>query len=102
VRIAAKQLRYTCEAVTPALGEDAAKLGMQARRIQEILGEHQDAVVAASYLVDVAARPRIGSIGFGLGMMFARQESLAVLARHEFAASWPDVARSKHRRWLAD
>jgi CHAD domain-containing protein len=102
VRIAAKKLRYTCDAVAPAFGADATKLSKQAERVQEVLGEHQDAVVAAAYLADVAARPRIGTIGFGLGIMFARQESLATLARYEFAEIWSDVARKKHRRWLAD
>jgi CHAD domain-containing protein len=102
VRIAAKQLRYTCDAVAQALGDDALRLSTQAERVQDLLGEHQDAVVAAAYFADLAARPRVGALGFGLGMMFARQESLAMLARYEFAEVWPEVSRAKYRRWLAE
>jgi hypothetical protein len=50
----------------------------------------------------VAAKARLGHIGFGLGIMFARQEAAADAARCEFAAAWPDVSRAKYRRWLAN
>lgn len=101
-RIAAKRLRYTCDAVAGTFGDDAVELSKQGERIQEILGEHQDAVVAATYLAGVAAKARLGHIGFGLGIMFARQEAAADAARCEFAAAWPDVSRAKYRRWLAN
>jgi CHAD domain-containing protein len=102
VRIAAKQLRYVCDAVAPVFGDDAVRLSKQAERVQELLGEHQDAVVAAAYVADAVGRPRSGNVAFGLGMMFARQEAIAALAREEFAGVWQEVARPKHRRWLAD
>jgi CHAD domain-containing protein len=102
VRIAAKKVRYACDAVAPALGPDATKLSKQAERVQEVLGEHQDAVVAARFLADVAARPRIGFLAFGIGVLFAREEEAAAAARAEFAEIWPDVAGPKRRRWLAN
>jgi CHAD domain-containing protein len=101
VRIAAKHVRYLCEASAPALGPKARKLGWQAERVQVVLGEHQDAVVAAEFLAEVAALPRIGSLGFGLGLLFAREEARAAAARVEFGEIWPDVVRAKRRRWLS-
>jgi len=101
VRIAAKHVRYLCEAAAPALGSKARKLARQAERVQVVLGEHQDAVVAAEFLAEVAALPRIGSLGFGLGLLFAREESRAAAARQEFGEIWPDVVRAKRRRWLS-
>jgi CHAD domain-containing protein len=101
VRIAAKHVRYLCEASAFALGPKAGKLGRQAQRVQEVLGVHQDAVVAAEFLAEVAALPRIGSLGFGLGLLFAREEARAAAARLEFGEIWPDVVRAKRRRWLS-
>ena len=101
VRIAAKQVRYACDAVAPVFGQKATRLSRQAERVQDLLGEHQDAIVAAQFLADVAARPRIGTLAFGLGVLSARQEALAAQARAQFEEIWPDVVRRKRRRWLA-
>jgi CHAD domain-containing protein len=100
VRIAAKHVRYLCDAAAPALGPKARKLGMQAARVQDVLGEHHDAVVAAEFIAGVGAQPRIGSLGFGLGLLFAREEGRVAAAARSFGEIWPDVVRAKRRRWL--
>jgi CHAD domain-containing protein len=101
VRIAAKRLRYLCDAAAPALGPKARKLAVQAARVQDVLGEHHDAVVAAQFIADVAVSPRLGASGFGLGLLFAREQECALAAARQFAEIWPDVIRAKRRRWLA-
>src|SRR5205085_9920604 len=83
LRIAAKRLRYLCDAAAPALGSKARKLSAQAARVQEVLGEHQDAIVAADFLAEMAALPRLGSLGFGVGLMFAREQARAEAAIRE-------------------
>jgi CHAD domain-containing protein len=45
-RKAAKRARYAGEAVSPALGHDARRFTKQMKKIQSVLGDHQDAVVA--------------------------------------------------------
>jgi CHAD domain-containing protein len=54
VRKAGKRLRYATEAAAPALGSDAAKLISHTKDVQEVLGDHQDAVVAAPVLREIA------------------------------------------------
>lgn len=49
-RKAAKRLRYAAEVARPALGKPVARLGKQAKAVQQLLGEHQDAVVAQDTL----------------------------------------------------
>ncbi|WP_170175175.1 CHAD domain-containing protein [Georgenia muralis] len=49
-RKAAKRLRYAAEAVTPAVGKPAVRLAAAAEELQEVLGEHQDAVTARGLL----------------------------------------------------
>jgi CHAD domain-containing protein len=101
LRIAAKRLRYLCDAAAPALGPKALKLSAQAARVQDVLGEHHDAVVAAAFIADAAAQPRVGNLGFGLGLLFAREEGRTASAAAFFAEIWPDVIKAKRRRWLA-
>ncbi|MGI9613909.1 MAG: CHAD domain-containing protein, partial [Acidimicrobiales bacterium] len=56
VRILAKRLRYATEAVAPAVGKQARKFAKDAARIQDALGELNDAAVAGARLTAVAER----------------------------------------------
>lgn len=54
VRILAKRVRYAAEAVVPALGRPARRFTKQAARIQDALGELNDAAVAGRWLGQAA------------------------------------------------
>ncbi len=56
-RKAAKRARYTAEAASAALGSPAAKLARRAERLQDVLGEHHDSVVAIQRLAATTERP---------------------------------------------
>ena len=99
-RIAAKRTRYLAEALAPVFGEPAARLAAEVEKVQEVLGEHQDAVVAGDLLRRLAEAPRVGRAAFTLGVLHAQQEREAADARARFIALWPGVAKSKHRRWV--
>nr|WP_269204670.1 CHAD domain-containing protein [Motilibacter deserti] len=100
-RKAAKQVRYACEAVAPALGKPAKRLAKQVERVTEHLGEHMDASVAAHTLQGFAAGSHVGGrTGFALGLLYCEERAAMDLARHEFLDLWPEVADPKHRRWL--
>jgi inorganic triphosphatase YgiF len=101
VRIRAKQLRYTCDAVVPIFGKPAKKLSQQAELVQEVLGEHQDAVIAADTLRAMATSRGAGTVAFTLGLLHARQTEAVAAARAEFRRTWAAASRSRHRRWLA-
>ena len=45
-RKAAKRARYAGEAMTPAIGKDARRFANQMKKVQSVLGDHQDAVIA--------------------------------------------------------
>ncbi|RKS80016.1 CHAD domain-containing protein [Motilibacter peucedani] len=100
-RKAAKQVRYACDAVAPALGRPAKALAKQVTRVTELLGEHQDAAIAADVLVELAAGPHVsGRAGFALGLMHRDQRDAVHLARVEFGHVWRGVSASRHRAWL--
>src|SRR5204863_5643761 len=56
LRIRTKRARYAAEALEPFVGKPAARFARSAGRLQDVLGRHQDAVVAIEKLSDVAVR----------------------------------------------
>jgi CHAD domain-containing protein len=79
VRKAAKRLRYATEAAAPALGDRAATLTSHTKDVQEVLGDHQDAVVAAPVLRDIAiAAARGRENAFTWGVLYGIETSKGV------------------------
>ena len=77
VRILAKRLRYATEAVAPAAGKQARRFARDAARIQDALGELNDAAVAGAWLTACAERLD-GPAAFAAGQM---TQQLVVEAR---------------------
>jgi CHAD domain-containing protein len=100
-RIAAKKARYACEAVEPVFGKPARRLAENVELVTELLGEHQDASIAATTIQDLARRRGVGtSTAFVLGLLCAQQRSAVEETRQELIGIWPEVSRRRWRRWL--
>ena len=99
-RIAAKQMRYAAEALAPFFGKQAKAFAVRVEGIQELLGEHQDAVVASATLRRLATSSKSGSGAFTLGLLYARQQAIIASTRDSFPAVWAEAAKPKHRKWL--
>ena len=88
IRKAAKRLRYAGEAVEPAFGAPAAALAENAENLQEVLGEHQDSVVARQALRELGARIHLeGENAFTIGRLHALEQTRADEAAAEFDSS---------------
>lgn len=73
-RKATKRARYAAEATMPALGGKARRQAAQAKKLQELLGDHHDSVVARTVLLDLAGQARAaGEDTFVYGVMHQRQ-----------------------------
>ncbi len=102
VRKAAKRLRYSAESAIPVLGKRAARLSERAKAVQQLLGEHQDTVVARQVLRDLGVNAYLeGENGFTFGRLHALQEARAA----ELEEGYPEVydalpATSGLRSWL--
>jgi CHAD domain-containing protein len=68
IRILAKRLRYATEAVAPAAGKQARKFAKDTAKIQDALGELNDAAVTGAWLTAVAERLD-GPAAFAAGQM---------------------------------
>ena len=78
MRKAAKRLRYATEVAEPALGTKARGLVKRVKAVQELLGEHQDSVVARGLLRELgAAAPGEGGNGFAFGWLLRDEQARA-------------------------
>jgi inorganic triphosphatase YgiF len=99
-RISAKRTRYAAEAVAPIFGSPAKDFAKRVEAVQEVLGEHQDAVVAGETLRRLATAPRTRSVAFTLGVLHARQAEAMRAARAAFPGRWAAAKSPRLRRWL--
>ncbi len=101
VRIRAKRARYAAEAVAAVAGRPAKKLGKALAGVQDCLGEHQDAVVAAQTWLDLAATTRSGgALAVTVGRLVEREHARTAMARAEFAVAWRRATKRGKTEWL--
>jgi CHAD domain-containing protein len=101
IRKASKRLRYAAESVAPAFGAPATELAVAAENLQEVLGEHQDSVVARTALRQLGVRIHLdGDNAFTIGRLHALEQSRGDDAIGEFEAAWSALQGKKIRRWL--
>jgi CHAD domain-containing protein len=99
VRIRAKHCRYSAEVAIPVLGRPARDFAVALTRVQDVLGEHQDAVVADVWLAK-AAPECTPPEAYALGMLAEIERGLAVRARAAFAPAWETARARPLRAWL--
>jgi CHAD domain-containing protein len=99
VRIRAKRCRYAAELAEPVIGKPAREFAAAVTRVQDVLGEHQDAVIADAWLTKTAPECSPPE-AYALDMLAEIERDLSVRARGALAGVW-EMARDPHlRRWL--
>jgi CHAD domain-containing protein len=103
-RKAAKRVHYMCEVAVPAVGKPAKRLRRTMRKLQGMLGEHQDAAVARPTLHCLGLQAdRHGHSAFTYGVLYAAEHfrardveralpTLVELLRAPDATNWLDPA----------
>jgi len=91
VRIKVKRVRYAAELVQPMIGRRAERFVDKAKKLQDILGDHQDAVVAEAYLRKVTDRTRAAHALEQLLVKQQRKRRTKALAA--FREKWPRLKR---------
>jgi len=100
VRIRAKRARYATEVVAPAFGRPARDLAKALARVQEVLGEHQDAVIAGAWLRATALTLADPAAVYAAGELGAAERAAADASRAAWPAAWTAVDRKPLRSWL--
>ncbi|MFF4419839.1 CHAD domain-containing protein [Streptomyces sp. NPDC001549] len=92
-RKAAKRARYAAEAAAPALGKPAEHLAKSVKKVQSLLGDHQDSVVAREALRGLAVQATgAGESAFTWGVLYAREEALAERSERELPDIWAEAS----------
>jgi CHAD domain-containing protein len=99
VRKRAKRCRYAAEAVAPVVGKRARDFAKAVAGVQEVLGEHQDAVVARAWLGKAAADAS-ASEAYAAGMLAGVELAAAATSRDAFPAAWKAASKKSLRGWL--
>jgi len=102
VRKAAKRVRYAAEVMTPIGGGSAKRFVKAMKRLQSVLGDHQDSVVVQPRLRELGIRAHLdGDNAFSYGYLHALEQSRAADAEVRYASAWRQASRKKLRSWLA-
>ncbi|MFC0681747.1 CHAD domain-containing protein [Lysobacter korlensis] len=101
VRKAAKRTRYAAEALVPVHGEDAERFAAAAERVQEVLGDHHDAVTLLPRIRQLGVQAHLdGANAFSYGRLHALEQTRIAELEAEYRDAWKAASRKKLRRWL--
>jgi CHAD domain-containing protein len=101
----AKSARYTAELIAPLLGRRAARDSSEfirlTARVQDTLGEHQDALITMGELAGALSDHADDSdLVERAGALLEEQRQRARAARARFFKIWARLDRKKLRRWM--
>jgi CHAD domain-containing protein len=100
LRIATKRVRYAAEAATPVAGKPAREFGKTAERLQEALGELNDAVVARRWLEEWAQHERSPGDTRGAEALAEREADTADRLRGAWRPAWEVLETPRLRAWM--
>jgi CHAD domain-containing protein len=100
-RKAAKRARYAAEVLRPVSGKPANRFGKRMKKIQSVLGDHQDAVITRGTVRELGAVAAMaGENAFAYGVMHEREQAEAGRLQRRAGQAWKRASRPKYRRWL--
>ena len=98
-RIRGKRARYAAELAELAVGKRASNFVRKAKAFQDVVGDHQDAVVAEEKIRALLARAGGTHTGFAAGRLVELQRARRQAKRAAFPSVWSDLNRSGRQAW---
>ena len=100
-RKAAKHARYAAEAASPAFGKQARRFAKRVKKIQSVLGDHHDGVVAHATIRDLGVQAHLaGENAFTFGVLYERDACRAENLEARARRAWKRAAKRKYSAWL--
>lgn len=96
VRKRGKRARYSAEL---AGGKQAKKFAEAGKSFQDVVGDHQDAVVAEERLTALVPRAKSPEAVFAAGRLLERQQSRRHKARKSLPKAWRKLDRQGRKAW---
>ncbi len=94
IRILVKRARYTVELTAPFLGKKAKRFLRHAKSLQEVLGQHQDALVVESRLLSDPTMARSPGVAFVRGILVERYRNRQHAAYRKVPRLWEKLRDS--------
>ncbi len=99
VRIKGKRARYAGELAEASRGKAATKFIRRAKAFQDVIGDHQDAVVAEGELRRVAGVTRSQPAALAAGQLIERRRATKRRLRRAFPKAWSRLDEAGKRAW---
>ena len=99
VRIKAKRARYAAELAAPCVGKGATRFAKAAKAFQDLLGVHQDAVLAEQYVRAFLKRSPGDRASFVGGLLVARAHRRREEVREKYRSIWKRVRKRGKKVW---
>lgn len=101
LRKAAKRARYAGETAATVFGKPAKRYAKRMKKLQTVLGEHQDAVVAQDVLRTMGSQAHLaGENGFTFGVLHHAERDRAEAAAAAHRDAYAAAAKKSLRRWM--
>jgi CHAD domain-containing protein len=100
LRIRGKRARYAAELAEGAVGKHARRFVRAAKRFQDVVGEHQDAVVAEERIRGLLARTRSLTAHLAAGRLVERERERRQAARDAIPRAWARLEKKGRRAWV--
>ena len=92
-RILLKRARYALELAEPLIGKRAKRFLEQAKYMQDLLGHHQDAVVAEQRLLAIKQHSRGTGIAYVTGLMVERLRNHQSQVYEQIPKQWEKLQK---------
>src|SRR5215471_16084355 len=93
-RKSARRARYASEAMVPAIGGKARRFVRQMKRVQSVLGEHQDSVIARGVVRDMGIAAHLaGENAFSYGLLYEQDACDAERLQAQACRIWGKASR---------
>jgi CHAD domain-containing protein len=93
VRIAVKRARYAAELAERTVGRGASAVIREAKVLQDVLGDHQDAAVAEARIRALVGARAPAAQAVAAGRVIERQHARRRAARAAYPKAWRDLER---------
>ena len=99
IRIRAKRARYAAELAECAVGKPATRFIRQIKRFQDLLGDHQDAVMTEHHLRRLLGSSHSVKAALAVGQIVERLRSRKSQVRKTFPKRWGKLKKCGKETW---
>jgi len=99
VRIKVKRARYAAELAQPVAGKPARRFIERAKDLQDLLGDHQDAVTAQARLKTLADSLGDPAVSLVAGRLLERQAARRARLLERFPKTWRKLDKRGRKLW---